>query len=150
MQLVWTNDNMHQDDCPVAVNCDHKDSFMSNGGGWNSLTIPNVAERRAYNYNPSKDLQGIVVVVFTSCEWDNCEEAYIGPKDFNGDAKKWQMKINGISAERLVDIGHKAFVVSRGGEDGVRFPPSTDNDYKFEIKVDDPSKHVKISSFIVY
>lgn len=147
MQLVWTDDKMHQFNCPVKVNVDYKDSFFSSGDRWNSLVIPNEAERKAQNYNP-EGLRGIVVVVFTSCDWDDCEESYIGPKDFNGDAKKWKMKINGTPVNSLADIGHNAFVAK--GKEGIRFPPSPSNDYKFEIKVDDPSKHVKVSAFVVY
>ena len=147
MQLVWTDDKMHQEDCPVTVNIDHKDSFLSTGDGWSVLRVPNEAERKAYGYDPAK-LRGVVVVVFTSCEWDKCEEKYIGPKDFNGDAKKWHMKINDTPVEKLVDIGHKAFLAK--AKDGIEFTPSLEGDFKFEIKVDNPSQHVKVSSFIVY
>eukprot|EP00535_Pseudo-nitzschia_heimii_P006093 CAMPEP_0197183210 /NCGR_PEP_ID=MMETSP1423-20130617/7663_1 /TAXON_ID=476441 /ORGANISM="Pseudo-nitzschia heimii, Strain UNC1101" /LENGTH=670 /DNA_ID=CAMNT_0042633773 /DNA_START=138 /DNA_END=2150 /DNA_ORIENTATION=+ len=147
MQLVWTDDKMHQDDCPVAVNIDHKDSFFSTGDGWNTLSFPNEAERKAYNYN-TKALHGIVVLIFTPCEWDRCDEGYIDQKDFNGDSKKWEMKINGVPVQRLVNIGNKAFIAK--SNDGIKFPPSPDEDYKFEIKLNDPSQHVKISSFIVY
>merc|ERR1712086_259172 len=143
MQLVWTDDKMHQDDCPVAVNIDHKDSFFSTGDRWNTLSFPNEAERKAYNYN-TEELHGIVVLVFTPCEWDRCDEGYIDQKDFNGDSKKWEMKINGVPVERLVDIGNKAFIAK--SNDGIKFPLSPDDDYKFEIKLNDPSQHVKISS----
>jgi len=147
MQLVWTDGNMHQDDCPVTVNVDHKDSFMSVGDGWKSLVFPNEAERRAYNYDSEK-FEGIVVISFTSCEWGRCEEGYVGPKDFEGDDKKWDMKINGIPVTNFLDINHDAFVAKN--KDGVNFPPSPDGDYKLEIKLNDPANHVKISSFIVY
>lgn len=149
MQLVWMDDKMHQADCPVAVNIDHKDSFYSTGDNWNALTFPNEAERRAYNYDLG-ELEGIVVIVFTSCEWGECEDGYIGPEDFNGDNKKWELRINGLPVTRLVDIGHKAFLAMGDNKHGVRFPPSDNDNYKFEIKVDDPSNHVKVSSFIVY
>lgn len=147
MQLVWTDGKMHQDDCPFTVNVDHKDSFLSVGDGWKSLVFPNQAEIRAYNYDSEK-LEGIVVISFTSCEWGQCEEGYVGPKDFGGDDKKWDMKINGTPVKNLLDIGHEAFVAKH--KDGVKFPSSPDGDYKFEIKLKDPSNHVKISSFIVY
>lgn len=144
MQLVWTDDDMHQD-CPVAVNVDHKDSFLSKGNGWHTLVFPNEAERRAYDYNP-EELKGNVIIVFTKCDWNECEEAYLGPKEFK---KGWKMKINGSPVTKLLDIGHDAFVAKHN--DGFEFLPSVDNDYKFEIKVmGDESKYVKVSSFIVY
>ena len=147
MQLIWTDEKMHNK-CPVTVNVDHKDSFFSTGSGWKTLTFPNEAERKAYNYNPA-ELQGIVVISFTVvCNWDDCEEASLGPDDLGGDAKKWNMKINGTPVKKFLGIGHGAVVAK--GTDGVYFPPSPENDYKFEIKVEDPSKYVKISSFIVY
>lgn len=145
MQLVWTDDKMHEHNCEVPVNIDHKDSFFSTGNGWNSLTFPNEAERSAYNYNP-KELKGIVVLVFVKCDWGKCEEAYLGPKDLSDN--QYEMKINGIPVEKLLNIQHDALVAKH--KDGINFPPSANNDYKFEIKVNDPSKHVKISSFIVY
>jgi len=146
MQLVWSDGKMHQKDCPVIVNIDHKDSFFSQkGNGWNTIAIPNEAERRAYNYDPSL-LQGVVVLVFTTCDWGKCEESYAGPDDFG---KIWEMKINGLTANSLVPIGHDALLVTN--EDGLYyFPSSHNNDYKIEIQVNEPSKTVKISSFVVY
>mmetsp|Transcript_24217 Transcript_24217/g.67078 ORF Transcript_24217/g.67078 Transcript_24217/m.67078 type:complete len:678 (+) Transcript_24217:253-2286(+) len=147
MLLTWEETDMRQDDCPVAVSIDYKDSFLSQGSGWNTLTVPNEAERKAYGYNPS-DLQGLVVISFRSCDWDKCEKEYLGPKDFYGEEKKWEMKVNGVVVENLVDIGHKVFLLQ--SKTGIYFPPTSDNDYKFEIKVNEPSKYVKISTFIVY
>ena len=147
MQLVWTDEKLHQFDCPVVVNADHKDSFLSIGDGWNELSIPNKAERKAYNYN-MKELHGIVVIVFTYCRKNRCEEGDIRSRDFHGNAKKWEMKINGVPVERLVDIDNDAFIAA--SKDGINFPLSRDDDYKIEIRVLHPSHHVKISSFIVY
>ena len=147
MQLVWTDDKMHQKDCPVAVSIDYKDSFLSQGNGWNTLNFPNEAERKAFDYDPAQ-LHGVVVLVFTSCDWDNCEDSYLGPKDFDEQSKQWEMKINGIAVNSLHPIGHKAFLVK--GVNGIYFSPSSENDYKIEIKVNELSKHVKISSFIIY
>lgn len=147
MQLVWTDDKMHEHNCPVSVNIDHKDSFFSTGSQWNSLTFPNEAERSAYNYKP-EELQGIVVLVFVKCDWGNCEKGYLGPEQLGGDVDEYEMKINGILVEKLIDIQHDAFVAKN--KDGIKFSPSANNDYKIEIKVKDSSKHVKISSFIVY
>jgi len=144
MQLVWDDDKMHQDDCPFAVSIDYKDSFLSNGDGWNSLNIPNGAERKAYDYNPA-ELEGIVVVVLTSCDWDNCAKGYLRPADFG---EKWEMRINGITVKGLVSIGNKSLVVQ--GEKGIKFPASSDNDYKIEIKVNEEGSYVKISSFIIH
>ena len=138
---------MHQKYCPVAVSIDYKDSFLSQGTGWKTLTIPNEAEKKAHGYDPSQ-LQGVVVLVFTGCDWDNCEESYLGPKEFGEQTKKWEMKINGITVKNLVSIGHKALLAK--GVNGMYFSPTSDNDYKIEIKVNEPSKFVKISSFIIY
>ena len=138
---------MRQDDCPVAVSIDYKDFFLSQGEGWNTLTFPNEAERKAYGYDP-KELQGLVVVSFRTCDWDNCEKKFMGPESFNGEKKKWDMKVNGVVVESLVDIGHRVFLLK--DQNGLYFPPSSNNDYKFEIKLHNPKKYVKISSFIVY
>eukprot|EP00536_Pseudo-nitzschia_multiseries_P002555 jgi/Psemu1/183824/e_gw1.34.121.1 len=147
MLLTWEQNNMRHDDCPVPVSIDYKDTFLSQGIGWNTLTFPNEAEREAYGYDPSQ-LEGLVVIAFKTCDWDRCEKEYLGPKDYDGDQKKWEMKVNGIVVEKFVDIGHRVFLLQN--ENGIHFPPSSDNDYKFEIKVNKPSKYVKISAFIVY
>jgi hypothetical protein len=148
MQLVWSDDNMHQKNCPVTISIDHKDSFLSQeGNGWNVLTIPNEAEKKAYGYEPALS-HGVVVMIFTPCEWGECEESYLGPKDFIGQNKTWEMKINGETVNKLVPIGADALIAK--GVDGINFSLSSKNDYEIQIKVNEPLKYVKISSVIIF
>jgi hypothetical protein len=147
MLLVWTDADLHQQDCPVTVSPDYKDSFLAHGSGWNALVFPNEAERKAYGYKPS-ELHGVIAVAFTSCDWDRCEKGYLGWKDFGGEENKWEMKVNGVPVESLVSVGKYVYVLR--GENGINFSPSSTDDYKFEIKVNTESGYVKISSFIVH
>ena len=58
------------------------------------------------------------------------------------------MKINGETVNKLIPIGADALILK--GVDGIHFSPSSKNDYEIQIKVNEPSKYVKISSIIIY
>lgn len=149
MTLVKDQTGMATQICADAIVApDFKDSFFANGEPvWKELVFPNAAEQRAYSYDPSK-LLGLILLVFTGCDWGVCDEGYLWPADLSGDSKLWDMKINGEQVESLVNFDQ--WSVMAKSKNGFYFAPNENGGYRIEVHVNDPKSFLKISSVIAY
>jgi hypothetical protein len=153
MQLAFCNAERDVD-CPVTLKPDYKDFFTTRDGlGWSKMILPNAAEKKAYNYDPSK-MQGHVLVVFktwTCCTNEGCLQA----KDLNDGGgtgeKSWEMKINGKSVERLANFGNDwDAYLAVGDGDETHFPPNSLQEYEVEFKVNQASSHLEIFAVMLF
>lgn len=146
--LVWDDADKWRHKCEAVVNPDYKDFFFAKEGhGWRQLVIPNPTEAKAYRFDPNK-VQGYVFVVLVGCPWGQCEDGMLMTDDIAGESRKWEMKINGVTVDGLVDIGHDALLAKSNR--GLQFSPSESGDYKIEMVVNEASGFVKVSSIIIY
>jgi hypothetical protein len=145
--VYGANDGQRRHKCPFVIAPDAKDSFYTQYGyGWPEFVIPNAATKEAYHYDP-KSMQGIVIMVFHTCDWGMCPEGMLTAVDLN-DGKKWDIKINGVPVTNLTGIGNDAIVVQHAN--GINFPQNSDGGYRLEFHVNKPGYYALISSIIVF
>jgi hypothetical protein len=145
MRLVW-EPKVREWNCPVTCSPDAKDSFMTSyKDGWTKLSLPNNAEKKAYQYDPAQ-FKGIIILVLRSCDWGKCEAGFLKAEDYHD--KKWEMKVNGKEVESLVHLGHEAWAAN--GSEGMYFSPNSRDDYDIEINVIETDSFLLVTSFILY
>lgn len=145
MRLAWTQWK-EREACQVVCKPDYKDFFLtSDRDDWTKLTIPNEAEKKAYQYDHSQ-FMGIIVIALRGCDYGKCEKGFLTAENY--DEKKWEMKVNGKAVTSVVDIGFEGLIVK--WDDGVYFPPNANGDYEIELRVSESGSFVKVSSFILY
>lgn len=135
--------------CPVVpLSPDYKDVFFSGSlDGWTELTIPNAAEKEAYSYvMEDGKFQGIILVVFRGCDWGHCEDGFLKENDLT--EKKFEMKVNGVPVTAMVPVYGDSLVLEN--ENGVHFPPNSDGTYRIQVKVNEPSSFLKVSTFALF
>ena len=148
LRLVYDSNGRHN--CPVPLRVDYRDYFYAHSqDGRVSLTIPNEAERQAYNYDPSS-LRGMIVVFFGACDWGKCIEGKV-----NGDkAEEWKFEIE-VNGDRVTswssigDDGTKSGYVMKG-QHGIFWDPNDDGVYELAVRVTEPDSFVRFSSFVIY
>ena len=145
--LVWNNaTSERQSQCPFIIASDPKDFFyIHHDYGWQSLTIPNEATRKAYEYDASK-MKGIVTLILQSCDWGNCPEGFLTHKAFH-DQEGWELEVNGNPVTNITVIGNNAIVAHNGN--GITFPPGPDGEYVLKFHVTKPQNYLRVSSAII-
>jgi hypothetical protein len=145
MRLVWEQKDRSRD-CPVTLKPDYKDIFLATSkDGWVKRTLPNEAEKVAYQYDPTQ-FKGIIVFYLRGCDWGKCENGFLKWQDYA--EKKWEMRVNGNEIPSVFDIGYDGVIAK--GNDGIYFPPNAQGTYDIEIKVNEDDSFVKVSSFVLY
>merc|ERR1712028_327300 len=106
-------------DCATVTRIDYRDFFYVDSfvDGWSSFTFPNDVEQVQYR----DKFKGILVLVFRYCGFGECEEGFLGPREYN--AGRWKMLVNGREVSKMTQIGHEAIVLENE-TDGVHFPPN--------------------------
>ena len=132
----------------AVVMPDYKDFFYAHGkDGWVSLTMPNQAEKQAYNYNPSA-MKGTIVIFGGGCDWGRCP-----PNDLNliEDFEKIEMEVNGKKVQAFSGTGGWGGGYVLRYEDGtVRVPPNSDGVFEIRVRISDTKKFVRLSSVVLY
>jgi hypothetical protein len=148
LQMVYlANEGQRKHKCPLVINPDEKTFFyMQYGDGWREHVIPNAATREAYHYDPSS-MRGIIILVFTICDWDRCPPGFLRAKDYDN-GNKWDMKINDVPVTNMTEVGNDAVVVQN--DDGFTFPQDSNGGYKLEFHVNEPDYVAKITAIIVF
>jgi hypothetical protein len=146
--IVWMMGE-REVNCPgVLTHPDYKDRFYVRytGEGWARMVVLNDAERRAYDYDPSK-MKGYVVFIFASCPYGTCPESWLRPEQFNdgSDDKKWEMKINGKTVAWFANVGHEVKVAVGEGNDP-HFVANSQQEFEIEIKVNEPGGEMYFTS----
>ena len=138
--------------CPVAAKPDYKDWFYAtHNDGPVSLTVPNAAERAAYNYDP-ESVKGLIVLCTVMCDWGRCPA---GDTNLDGLAGAGtdittfaKMHVNG----QLVTKLHRMESCVLLGSDSGPFFTKKPEDGTFELKVEmvQPGSYLRLSTMIVY
>ncbi|KAL3922048.1 MAG: hypothetical protein SGILL_002413 [Bacillariaceae sp.] len=131
--------------CPVTVHPDSKDAFYANAlDDWTTLTLPNQAERQAYDYDPS-NFKGLFLIYFIGCDWGKCEKGLL--KEAELKEKKWEMRVNGKQVKEIKSLGFEASIAQF--EDGIHVAPNSQGVFDVEIKIHEKDSFVKISGFVI-
>ena len=149
MRLTYTTHREREKKCTgVTVKPDYPDVFFTHSkDDWTKLIFPNDAEKRVYGYD-SKQFEGILVLHFHKCAWNQCPSGFLEPKDF---AKKaWEMKVNNQRVTKVTPVFEVGDAVIVEHENGIRFAPDSNGQYTIEIKVNQDKGYVKITDFVVY
>jgi len=161
IRIVYTVYRERETNCQgVLVKPDHPDYFFTSSlDGWTTLTFPNDAEKQFYGYDPSQH-EGIIIIHWKVCDVRGHPKCPVGVLKAVDLSKEWIMKINGQTVSKMIDIGSVIGLVDRGneaagpfmvkGENGFRFVPDSNGQYKIEIKVTKEDHFLQLQDFVLY
>jgi hypothetical protein len=144
-------------DCTAVTHIDYRDFFYIESESiigkdvWTALEFPNQEEQKEYNYKQNllnNKYEGILILIFRYCGFDQCEDGFLGYKEYNEGKKYWEMTVNNEIVTKLTKIGHDAIILEN--ENGIKFIPNDQGVYDIKIKVNDPTGFLKISAFVLY
>ena len=136
-----------REECDVLLTPDHKDFFLAHyNHSLVKVSLPNEKERFAYKYDPSS-YKGLIVIVFSQCEYGRCRDGDLGPNDYA--ERKFVMTVNGKNVTELTSAGFDAFILR--GEHGFYWQAQT-NDGTFEVSFEvlEEGGWIRLSSIILF
>ena len=134
--------------CKDAINMpDYKDFFYAHHkDDWVTLTIPNEAERKAYNYDPAV-MKGVVVVQHAVCD-PKCLKGNLSWGDYK--AGKFEIEVNGVRVTEIGDVHDKGIVKVLNHKNGVIFKPDLDGLFNIRFRVTEPGSFFRLSAVVVF
>ena len=146
LRLVY--ETKEREKCHVPLAPDYKDYFLSmEKDSWTSLTIPNDAERVAYNYDPEV-FKGVIILHGTICAWGKCE-----PGELRLDKAKpeeLQVKVNGEPVASLTPLNGGRAVALKGEENNYYWKPNENGVFEVSVRALNGGTFAKISSITLY
>ena len=146
MRLVQAE---HYNTCKTAINMpDYKDFFYAHEkDGLVKLTIPNKAERVAYNYDSSK-MKGVVVLYMGGCDWGRCAKGDLRWEDY--DEGKVEIEVNGQAVTSVGLHHNNDYGRVCNHANGVFFKPNSDGVFEIGVKVKEPGSWFRLSTVVVF
>jgi hypothetical protein len=146
MGLVYEPGGKERQQCEVVLKPDYKDMFYAHQNhGLVKLTIPNEAEKAAYEYDQAK-FKGFLVIWLGACDWGKCKPGELQSGDFA--EGKFEVTVNGKPVKELLSIGFDALALK--GEEGLYWQASSKGDFELGFEVKEPNSFVRLSSVTMY
>ena len=142
MKLVY--DGALRQECSVKLEIDYKDFFYVHGSyeGWSKLLLPTEAEKDLYGTD--EPLKGIIATCFATCDFSCSKEALFERDVVAGTA---EIQVNGQPVKSMTDFGDCYFLK---GEAGHVWKANDDGRYEISVRVNDATKHVRFTSFMIW
>lgn len=144
MPLVY--DGSHRQPCNIMLQNDFKDFYFVHGGysDYVSHTIPTDAD--ISYYGRADKLQGVVAVCGAACGWHCPEDTLDVFQSSEHGITHW--KVNGQAVHSVTKWDQ--CVLLKRTEESVIWDTNSRGKFEISVKIDVPSKYLRLSSFMVW